>query len=256
MQVFPADSAVVSRVAPSPNHGERRGGARPDCIVLHYTGVPSFAQALGLLTDPATEVSSHYLIDEAGSVLQLVPETRRAWHAGVSFWKGDSDINSRSIGVEIANSGHDGGLPSFPEAQIAALIALVKDISSRWRIPRERLLAHSDVAPERKRDPGERFPWARLARLRVGHWVEPAPIHGDALFAPAQEGPPIRALQAMLALYGYGVEISGVMDHKTEAVLAAFQRHFRPERVDGRADASTLATLRALISALQLGPPG
>jgi len=250
MQDFPADSALVSRVLASPNHGERRAGARPDCIILHYTGLPAFADALRILTDPASEVSSHYLIDEAGAVLQLVAEKRRAWHAGVSSWKGERDVNSASIGIEIVNPGHDGGLPPFPPAQISAVIALVKDVSSRWKIKRERLLAHSDVAPARKRDPGERFPWDRLAQSKVGHWVEPAPIQGEALFASAQEGPPIRALQAMLSLYGYGVELTGVMDKPTERVLTAFQRHFRPERVDGRADASTLATLHALVAAL------
>ncbi len=252
-EAFPADSALVERVQPSPNHGERRGAARPDCLVLHYTGVPTFAEALRLLTDPAAEVSSHYLIDEKGAVLQLVPETRRAWHAGVGVWKGERDINSRSIGVEIANPGHDGGLPPFADAEIAGLIALVKDISSRWKIRRERVLAHSDVAPARKRDPGERFPWARLARAKVGHWVEPAPLEGGPVFLPMQEGPPIRALQTMLSLYGYGLELTGVMDRQTEITLAAFQRHFRPERVDGQADASTVKTLKALIDALPSG---
>ena len=162
MAVFPPDSALVQRVLPSPNHGERRGARRPDCIILHYTGLPTLDEALTTLCDPAAEVSCHYVIDEAGAVIQMVPETARAWHAGVSSWKGERDVNSASIGVEIANSGHDGGLPPFTGAQIAATIALVKDISSRWNIRPERVLAHSDVAPARKRDPGERFPWARL----------------------------------------------------------------------------------------------
>jgi len=250
MATFPPDSALVQRVLPSPNHGERRGARRPDCILLHYTGLPTLDEALNKLSDPAAEVSCHYVIDEAGAVIQMVAETARAWHAGVSSWKGERDVNSTSIGVEIANSGHEGGLPPFPDAQIAATIALVKDISSRWNIRPERLLAHSDVAPARKRDPGERFPWARLAAAKVGRWVEPKPIEGGSLFAPAEEGPPIRALQTMLALYGYGVELTGVMDPQTEFALAAFQRHFRPERVDGRADASTIKTLSALIDAL------
>jgi N-acetylmuramoyl-L-alanine amidase len=252
MATFPPDSALVQRVLPSPNHGERRGARRPDCIILHYTGLPTLDEALMKLSDPTAEVSCHYVIDEAGAVIQMVLETARAWHAGVSFWKGERDINSASIGVEIANCGHDGGLPPFTGAQIAAAIALIKDISSRWNIRRERLLAHSDVAPARKRDPGERFPWARLAEAKVGHWVEPKPIEGGPLLASAEEGPPVRALQTMLALYGYGVELTGVMDHPTAVALAAFQRHFRPERVDGRPDASTIKTLSALIDALEL----
>jgi N-acetylmuramoyl-L-alanine amidase len=247
---FPADSPLVSRVNPSPNQGERRGVGRPDCLVLHYTGVPTLEIALDLLTDPEREVSAHYVIAEDGEVWQLVPEARRAWHAGVGVWKGERDLNSASIGIEIANAGHDGGLPEFPAAQIAATIALAKDILSRRRIKPERVLAHSDIAPSRKRDPGERFPWARLAASGVGRWVEPAPIEGGPIFAPAQEGPPIRALQMMLSLYGYGLEPSGVYDKTTETVVAAFQRHFRPELVDGLADASTIKTLRALIAKL------
>jgi len=247
---FAADSPVVSGVLPSPNHGERRGARRPDCLILHYTGMPTCNGAVALLRDPKAEVSAHYVIDEAGAVLQLVPEARRAWHAGVGQWKGERDLNSASIGVEIANAGHDGGLPPFPDAQIAAVIALCQDISARWRLRPERILAHSDIAPARKRDPGERFPWDRLAAAGVGHWVLPAPIEGGPLFKTAEEGPPIRGLQAMLSLYGYGLEPTGVYDKPTTTVVAAFQRHFRPERVDGLADASTIATLRALIAGL------
>jgi N-acetylmuramoyl-L-alanine amidase len=247
---FAPDSPLVSRVLPSPNRGERRGAGRPDCLILHYTGVPTVQVALDLLTDPARELSSHYVIAEDGEIWQLVAEERRAWHAGASFWKGERDLNSCSIGIEIANPGHDGGLPDFPDAQIAATVALANDIASRFRIAPERVLAHSDIAPGRKRDPGERFPWSRLAALGIGHWVEPADIEGGPLFARANEGPPIRALQAMLAAYGYGIELTGVYDHATETVVAAFQRHFRPEQVDGLADASTIRTLRALIDGL------
>ena len=136
-------------------------------------------------------------------------ESARAWHAGKARWKGESDLNSASIGVEIVNPGHDGGSPPFPERQIAATIALARDVCARWGIAPERVLAHSDVAPARKQDPGEVFPWERLWRAGVGHWTEPAPLSGGALFAHEEEGPPVRALQAMLALYGYGVEITG-----------------------------------------------
>jgi N-acetylmuramoyl-L-alanine amidase len=245
------DSPTAGAFLPSPNFGERRGGARPDCIILHYTGMPTAESALALLRDPASQVSAHYFVWENGEVAQLVAEDKRAWHAGAGFWSGASDLNSASIGVEIVNPGHDGDLPPFPPRQIDAVVALCRDIAARRFIPPERILAHSDVAPERKRDPGEKFPWGALARAGVGHWSEPARIDGGALFRMGEEGPPIRALQAMLALYGYGVELSGVYDRRTRAVVAAFQRHFRPERVDGEADASTIATLRALIDCLE-----
>jgi N-acetylmuramoyl-L-alanine amidase len=247
---FAADSPLVARVLPSPNFGERRGPTRPDCVILHYTGMATAEAALALLRDPGAEVSSHYLVYENGEIAQLVAEDKRAWHAGVATWGGAHDINSSSIGIEIANPGHDGGSPPFAPRQIEGVIALVGDIASRRAIRAERILAHSDVAPARKRDPGERFPWDALARAGVGHWVAPAPIEGSTLYRSGQEGPPVRALQAMLALYGYGLELTGVYDAPTRAVVTAFQRHFRPARVDGEADASTLATLRALLDAL------
>jgi N-acetylmuramoyl-L-alanine amidase len=213
--------------------------------------MPTGERALALLTNPASEVSAHYFVWEDGRIDQLVPESERAWHAGVSFWKGERDLNSASIGIEIVNPGHDGGLPPFPHPQIAATAALARDLLSRWTIPPERVLAHSDVAPTRKRDPGEAFPWERLWRAGVGHWVAPAPLSGAPLFAHDEEGPPVRALQAMLSLYGYGLELTGVYDRHTRAVVAAFQRHFRPARADGEADASTVATLKALIEGLE-----
>jgi N-acetylmuramoyl-L-alanine amidase len=244
------DSPLATRFVPSPNFGERRGGGRPNCLILHYTGMPTAEAALNLLTNPASELSSHYFVWEDGRIDQLVAEGARAWHAGKAFWKAESDLNSASIGIEIVNPGHDGGSPPFPDRQIAATIALARDCLSRSDIPHERVLAHSDVAPGRKRDPGEAFPWRRLWEGGVGHWIEPAPVGGGALFHHDEEGPPVRALQAMLALYGYGLELTGVYDRRTRAVVEAFQRHFRPERVDGEADASTVATLKALIDAL------
>ena len=244
------DSPLAERFVASPNHTERRGYAAPTCVILHYTGMPTGAAALALLRDPASEVSAHYFVWEDGRIVQLVGEDRRAWHAGLSVWKGERDINSCSIGVEIVNPGHDGGSPPFPAAQIAAVIALTRDICDRRAIKPERILAHSDIAPARKSDPGERFPWGRLWREGVGHWVKPSPIVGGPILKPGAEGPPVRALQAMLALYGYGVELSGVYDRQTELCVAAFQRHFRPAQVDGEADASTIETLRRLIEAL------
>ncbi len=244
------DSPLVARFVPSLNYGERRGYCGPNCLILHYTGMPTGEAALKALTDPAREVSAHYLVWKDGSVDQLVAERDRAWHAGIGAWKGESDLNSASIGIEIVNPGHEGGSPPFPDRQIEATIALARDISARWPIAPERVLAHSDIAPARKRDPGEAFPWGTLWRSGVGHWVAPAPLTGS-LFAHKEEGPSVRALQAMLALYGYGVEITGIYDRQTRQVVTAFQRHFRPERVDGEADASTVATLKALIDGLQ-----
>ncbi len=248
------DSPVAARVFPSPNHGPRKSrdgaeGRAPDMLVLHYTGMPVAGEALQWLCNPVSNVSCHYFVFENGHVLQLVPEARRAWHAGVSHWRGEDDINSASIGIEIANPGHPGGMPDYPEAQIAAVLALTKDIVSRWSIPAARVLAHSDVAPARKMDPGETFPWRRLAEAGVGVWVEPAPVAGGRFFARGDAGAPVEALQAMLALLGYGVPVDGRYCERTEAVVAAFQRHWRPARVDGVADASTITTLRDVIAA-------
>ncbi len=243
---FPADSALVAGVSPSPNHGERRGFARPDSLVLHYTGMPTADAAIALLRDPASQVSCHYVIDETGRISQLVPESRRAWHAGVSCWRGERDMNSASIGVEICNPGHDGGLPEFPGVQIAATSALCLDVMSRYGMRAERVLAHSDIAPARKRDPGERFPWATLAAAGVGLWVEPdAP--SQPLAARGHEGPHVRGLQTLLALFGYDLEASGVYDARTETVVTAFQRRFRPAQVDGVADAGLVRSLKALL---------
>jgi N-acetylmuramoyl-L-alanine amidase len=246
------DSSFAEEFVASPNHGERRGYGRPDCIILHYTGMPTGGEALGWLCNPASEVSCHYFIWEDGRTVQLVAEDRRAWHAGRGVWKGESDLNSASIGIEIVNPGHLDGhdLPPFPPPQIDAIIRLARDIGARHAVAPERILAHSDIAPARKRDPGEKFPWEALWRAGIGHWTAPAPIAEGVLHRRGEEGSPIRALQALLALYGYGVELTGVYDRQTELVVAAFQRHFRPERIDGDADASTIATLRALIDAL------
>lgn len=247
---FAADSPLAAEVLPSPNHGARVGEgvgvARPDILLLHYTGMESTAQAVEWLRSPERQVSAHYVVFEDGRILQLVPEARRAWHAGVSAWGGARDINSRSIGIEIANPGHDFGYPPFPAIQIEAVTALCKDILTRHPIPPDRVLAHSDVAPTRKDDPGEKFPWETLHRFGVGHLVEETPPVDGRFFMRGEHGQPIEALQAMLALYGYEVPVSGTYCDQTEAVVRAFQRHFRRARVDGIADVSTLQTLYRL----------
>lgn len=249
MTSFAADySGAV--VQPSPNHGERAGGRKPDMIILHYTGMGSQEGALDWLCRPESQVSSHYFIQEDGRVLQLVPEARRAWHAGKGSWRKQEDINSQSIGIEIANAGHPGGLPHFPAAQIDAVIALCLDCGNRWSIAPERVLGHSDIAPIRKVDPGERFPWARLHAEGVGHWVEPTPISGGRFFQMGDSGQPVEALQSMLSLYGYATEITGDFSAAMAGDVEAFQRHFRQERVDGIADFSTIDTLHRLLRAL------
>jgi len=248
------DCPVAGAFIASPNHGERRGFRRPDAVILHYTGMPTGAQALEWLCDPASEVSSHYFVWEDGRVVQLVAEDRRAWHAGHGAWKGERDLNSASIGVEIVNAGHsvsESDPPPFPDAQIEALIALLADVGARHRIAPEWILAHSDIAPGRKRDPGERFPWDALWRAGIGHWTAPGAIAPGRVLTRGEEGAPVRALQTMFALYGYGLDVTGVYDASTRDVVAAFQRHFRPARVDGEADVSTVETLRALLAGLE-----
>ena len=243
---FRPDSPVADAVLASPNHGKRRRAV--DLLLLHYTGMPSSQGALEWLRDPRSQVSAHYFVFEDGRVIQLVPEERRAWHAGIASWAGEADVNSRSIGIEIANPGHDHGYADFPMKQMHAVAALCHDIVRRHAIRPELVLAHSDVAPSRKRDPGEKFDWAWLGRQHVGLWVEPAPVEDGGL-REGDEGAAVAALQAGLAAYGYDVAASGRFDRATADAVTAFQRHFRPARVDGVADVSVCETLRRLLAA-------
>lgn len=204
-------------------------------LILHYTGMPDAASALARLTDPAAQVSAHWLVDEDGTTYRLVDETRRAWHGGVSCWAGRDGLNDVSIGVEIVNPGHEHGYRPFPEAQMAAVEALCRGIVGRWAIRPARVLAHSDVAPARKEDPGELFDWPRLARAGIGLW--PDEVRPDA--APVPEA----AFRALLRRFGYCCPD----DMPTSTVTVAFQRHFRPRRVDGRPDAECAAILERLI---------
>lgn len=246
---------IVSR--PSPNFDAR---TRPiDLVVLHYTGMQDAETALARLTDlepvagrypgpwqkpdavadaPLARVSAHYVVDESGVVYAVVAEEQRAWHAGASSWDGEGDVNARAIGIEIVNGGHDFGLPDFAEPQIEAVIALVGEILARWRLKPERVVGHSDIAPERKYDPGEKFPWRRLAEAGVSVWPKQVAQPNDA--------DPVAALQERLARFGYGVSANGMIDAPTKAALMAFQRRFRPERVDGAPDEETLRLLAGL----------
>lgn len=252
MSAFPPDSILVRRIVPSPNFSDRRDGPQADIILLHYTGMQSGQAALERLCDREAKVSSHYLIFNDGEIVQMVPEALRAQHAGISRWRGDDDINSRSIGIEIENPGHDLGYPDFTKAQIDAVIALCRDIIRRRKIPPDFVLAHSDVAPTRKQDPGEKFPWRALHAAGIGLWVPPVPISAEGAASALKEGdtgPAVSELQNQLAAYGYWLPATGTYDALTKAVVTAFQLHFRPARVDGIADASTLDTLRALLKA-------
>ena len=248
MSGFAADQAGIP-VRPSPNFGPRRDGVRADMIVLHYTGMASGQAAEDWLCNPQSEVSSHYIVHEDGSAVQMVREADRAWHAGRSCWAGEADINSRSIGIEIVNPGHELGYAEFPAAQIDAVIELCRGIVTRLAIPARRVLAHSDVAPGRKIDPGEKFPWAALAHAGVGHWVSPEPAGEHGGLCESDSGEAVKALQLLLLSYGYDLEASGRYDARTRIVVEAFQRHFRPLRVDGLADRSTIATLQKLLAA-------
>jgi N-acetylmuramoyl-L-alanine amidase len=204
---------VVER--PSPNHDERPRAV--DMLVLHYTGMQTAEAALDRLCDPDAKVSSHYTIDEDGVVYRHVVEERRAWHAGVSFWAGEDNVNARSIGIELVNPGHEFDYRPFPEPQVVSLIELSRGILARHAIPARFVVGHSDVAPERKTDPGELFPWRRLASEGIGVWPAAGASPGD--------------FKAALSRYGYG--IPPTVDVPLEAVIAAFQRHFRPSRIDG-----------------------
>lgn len=218
---------------PSPNFDDRKCAI--DMLVLHYTGRPSLEESLDWLTDPEKKVSSHYLISEDGEVFQLVDEKKRAWHAGVSFWDGEADINSCSIGIELQNPGHEFGYKDFPEAQIDALIDLSTDIIKRHKIPAWRILGHSDVAPTRKQDPGEKFPWRKLAGEGIGLWPETSvPLKRDL----------DKALVAA-ALEDFGYQVSG--PETFSKVVSAFQMHWHPGAVNGRADGETYRRLNALL---------
>ncbi|PHS27928.1 MAG: N-acetylmuramoyl-L-alanine amidase [Robiginitomaculum sp.] len=213
--------------APSPNQNDR---ALPlTMLVLHYTGMETGQAALDRLRDPAAKVSAHYVLEEDGRLLKLVEEHRRAWHAGVSFWRGLTDLNSASIGIEIVNGGHDFGLPDFPEAQMQALIPLCQGIIARHNIAPHNIVGHSDIAPTRKQDPGERFDWQRLAGEGIGLWPTPA------------EAPPEESFFDDLAHIGYGLDLANKTD-----IITAFQRRYSPQNLSGKADAQTRALAHTL----------
>lgn len=232
---MPFSAQFIER--PSPNHGERKLAI--SLIVLHYTGMMTSAQALQRLCDPAAQVSAHYLVDENGDIHRLVDESRRAWHAGVSYWRGVRDINSASVGIEIANPGHDYGYRAFPDAQIDAVASLTADIMARHSLRPADVVGHSDIAPGRKIDPGELFPWCELAQRGIGVWPT---LSGTKHLITADDA------MKLLSAIGYAVPLSQELGADILAtpadVVSAFQRHYRPGRIDGVLDAKTLALIQ------------
>ena len=217
---------------PSPNFDERAHGSIIDKLVLHYTGMQDVETSLARMCDGSSKVSSHYLIDEVGLIYQLVHEDKRAWHAGISYWAGQTDINSQSIGIELQNPGHEWGYQEYPEAQIEALVGLATTISKRYDISANQILGHSDIAPERKQDPGELFPWGKIAKQNIGYWPT-----GELLDTPPINSKSI--VRINLSLIGYNPKASFA------ATVTAFQRHFRPSKVDGIVDAKTAQLVAA-----------
>ena len=241
--------SLTIREHPSPNHDERPGEV--DVLILHYTGMKSAQEAIDRLCDPEAKVSSHYVVDEDGAVLRLVPEERRAWHAGVSYWRGHSALNGRSIGIEIVNPGHEWGYREFPALQMAAVCDLCLSVLARHRIPARNVVAHSDVAPDRKEDPGEKFGWEDLARNGVGLWPTGVPDLGTG--GAIRDAAGLRPVRSALAQVGYQVAPEGALDPGLATVLRAFQRHWRQEAVTGQADVGTVARLKAVFGAVGPG---
>ncbi|MEM9667648.1 MAG: N-acetylmuramoyl-L-alanine amidase [Pseudomonadota bacterium] len=241
---------IVERIA-SPNWNDRKTGI--DMLMLHYTGMETGEAALDRLRDPDAAVSAHYMVWDDGRITQLVDEDKRAWHAGVGTWQGDHDLNSHSIGIEIVNGGHnvplaDGTLPPYPDVQTTALMTLAVDIVERHAIPQSRIVGHSDVAPGRKIDPGEHFPWAMLADKGLGIWPD-RPTGGEMMGAGLgvrDSGASVERLQAALQRIGYGVEITAFFDAQTSLAVEAFQRRWQPERVTGEAGWLTIALIDAV----------
>ena len=224
----------------SPNHGSRGEPVRIDMLVLHYTGMKSAVAAIERLCDPGAKVSAHYVVEENGTIWRLVPESRRAFHAGVSCWERESELNAVSLGIEIVNPGHEWGYRPFPEEQMVAVERLSRDLVSRYRIPAHRVVGHSDIAPERKADPGELFDWPRLSRAGIGIWPSP-----EKPATVKREADSARSLCDLVAI-GYCADERSLIP-----ALVAFQRRFRPSCCDGRLDLETVERLSEVRAAFE-----
>jgi len=245
---MPSHLTFVER--PSPNQDDRDVDEPIDMLILHYTGMVSGEAALQRLTDPEAKVSAHYTVDVDGVVYRHVPEEKRAWHAGVSSWRGYEQVNGRSVGIEIVNPGHEFGYVDFPDVQMQSVAALSREVIDRHNIEKRNVVAHSDVAPARKTDPGEKFDWAGLADQGIGLWVAHNQISVDQSFRAPKQASEIAEVQKRLANFGYGLDQSGEWDAQTQYVVIAFQRHFRQSNIDGVFDAETSAVLDALLRAI------
>jgi len=228
---------------PSPNFENRPPSVSVNLLLFHYTGMKSAAEAIARLCSPKSKVSAHYLIDEVGNIFSLVEENKRAWHAGVASWNDDVDINNISVGIEIANPGHEFGYSRYPERQMIAVEALSIDIIKRHSIRAARVLGHSDVSPSRKCDPGELFDWERLAAAGIGIWPKISPVSVNFEIGS------IRQCQKQLKMIGYGLKITGVLDELTRDTILAFQRHWLPNQLTGKFDVETVWRMESVLRA-------
>ncbi len=233
---------------PSPNWDERPEGRQIDTVVLHYTGMQTGEEALARMCNPEAKVSAHYMIEEDGRLFCLVPEEKRAWHAGFSHWQGRDNINHNSIGIELVNTGHEFGYVPFPDAQISVLLELLKAIHERHEIPSLGYIGHSDIAPDRKTDPGELFPWGRLSEHGFGVWSNIDGSNTEILYEKGDSGPEIVSINKQLGMVGYDCSNSLIYDANLERVLLAFQRHWRPQWVTGCYDRGTALILEDIAS--------
>ena len=240
-------SALVDHIQIAANFEPRVGFDAPALIVLHYTGMESGRAAVDWLCNPISKVSCHYLVDVDGTIYQMVDEGLRAWHAGQSSWQGVYDINSMSIGIEIQNPGHVAGCPAFPQQQMDRVISLCLDIMARHGLAPEQVVAHSDIAPGRKIDPGEAFDWLALARAGIGlHVLHSKAACPDPVYREGENCEDIADSQRALSSLGYGLDTNGRFDKKTRIVIEAFQRRYRPSQVSGVIDGQTLDIINRL----------
>ena len=244
---------MISKRSPSPNFKDRPGAIKPDMVIIHYTGMKTGDEALQRLCDHQAEVSAHYMIDEAGRILELVHPCKRAWHAGISHWRGRDNLNHYSIGIELVNKGHEFGYEAFPVVQIDALLLLLADLKRQFEIEPHQYVGHSDIAPDRKDDPGEKFPWQRLARAGFGLYSQCDGSNEQVLLSEQMPDDDmnvgaVRTLHHKLQRVGYFIGgDTGLYDQATRACVTAFQRHWRQSHVSGHYDKGTEIIINDII---------